>query len=162
MDKFLAWFESTRPIAGATATATINGIARAALVHLWFESIHPFEDGNGHLGRALADMALVRVYGMARQMLKTRAAYYDTLNHAQRLRGIASEATAIDTTPWVQWPGRPKGKRASLGGSEPHAVGSVKALSSMTNEKYAKITGTSKATRYAVNVPGWAQPVVRP
>jgi hypothetical protein len=62
----------------------------------------------------------------------------------------------------VSPPSRPKGKRASLGGSEPHAVGSVEALSSMTNEKYAKITGISKATRYAVNVPGWAQPVVRP
>ncbi|MBK6386711.1 MAG: Fic family protein [Rhodoferax sp.] len=36
----------------------MNGLARAALVHLWFESIHPFEDGNGRLGRVLADMAL--------------------------------------------------------------------------------------------------------
>ena len=115
MDRFLAWFENTRPVAGASA---VNGIARAALVHLWFESIHPFEDGNGRLGRALADMALaqdmhaqdalanpalVRVYGMARQMLKTRAAYYDALNYAQRLRGIAPEASAINATPWVLW-----------------------------------------------------------
>ena len=258
MDKFLAWFERTRPIG---SVSIVNGIARAALVHLWFESIHPFEDGNGRLGRALADMALaqdmhaqdpqanpalVRVYGLARQMLKTRAAYYDALNHTQRLRGIAPEAIAIDATPWLQWfvqaftracvasqavvmdatekaqfrlraaqchinprqsnvlerlleaghvgsgggflispPGRPKGKRASLGGSEPHAVGSVEALSSMTTDKYAKITGISKATatrdladllansllrvegvgkatRYAVNVPGWEQPVLKP
>ena len=115
MAAFLAWFESTRPTSGASA---LPGIARAALVHLWFESIHPFEDGNGRLGRALADMALaqdmhaqdalvnpalVRVYGMARQMLKTRAAYYDALNHAQRLRGVAPETNAIDATPWVQW-----------------------------------------------------------
>jgi Fic family protein len=258
MDRFLAWFENTRP---ADGTPAMNGLARAALVHLWFESIHPFEDGNGRLGRALADMALaqdmhaqdaqanpalVRVYGMAHQMLKTRAAYYDALNHAQRLRGIAMDATTIDATPWVQWfvqaftracitsqavvrdatdkahyrlraaqghinprqskvlerlldaghrgsgggflaspPGRPKVKRTSLGGSEPHAVGSVEALFSMTNEKYAKITGASKATatrdlsdllakgllrvegvgkatRYAVNVPGWAQPALKP
>ena len=118
MDKCLAWFESTRAINSVTAGAALNGIARAALVHLWFESIHPFEDGNGSLGRALADMALaqnmhvqnaqaspalVRVYGMARQMSKTRSAYYDALNHAQRLRGIALETSGIDATPWVQW-----------------------------------------------------------
>jgi Fic family protein len=115
MTRLLAWFESTRPVADVSA---LNGIARAALVHLWFESIHPFEDGNGRLGRALADMALaqdmhaqdpqanpalVRVYGMAHQMLKSRAAYYDALNYAQRLRGIAPEASAIDATPWVLW-----------------------------------------------------------
>jgi Fic family protein len=115
MAAFLAWFESTRPTSGASA---LPGIARAALVHLWFESIHPFEDAHGRLGRALADMALaqdmhaqdalanpalVRVYGMARQMLKTRAAYYDALNHAQRLRGIAVDAGTIDATAWVQW-----------------------------------------------------------
>ena len=83
--QFLAWFESTRPDGAVAAKEPINGIARAALVHLWFESIHPFEDGNGRLGRALADMALaqdmhahdaeaspalVRVYGLAHQMLK--------------------------------------------------------------------------------------------
>ena len=115
MARLLAWFESTRPVADVSA---VHGIARAALVHLWFESIHPFEDGNGRLGRALADMALaqdmhaqdpqanpalVRVYGMAHQMLKSRAAYYDALNYAQRLRGIAPEASAIDATPWVLW-----------------------------------------------------------
>ncbi|MDI1271961.1 DUF4172 domain-containing protein [Polaromonas sp.] len=121
MDCFLAWFASTRPTGAGTASATsaaVNGIARAALVHLWFESIHPFEDGNGRLGRALADMALaqdmhahdaqaspalVRVYGLAHQMLKTRTAYYDALKRAQRLRGIEPEASTIDATPWVQW-----------------------------------------------------------
>jgi hypothetical protein len=50
-----------------------------------------------------ANAALVRVFGLAHQMLKTRAAYYDALNHAQRLRGIAPEANVIDVTPWVQW-----------------------------------------------------------
>ena len=115
MAVFLAWFESTRPTDGASA---LNGITRAALVHLWFESIHPFEDGNGRLGRALADLALaqdmqahgpqtnpalVRVYGMVRQMLKTRGDYYNELNHAQRLRNIATDAAAIDVSPWGQW-----------------------------------------------------------
>jgi Fic family protein len=228
MGRFLAWFENTRPSGGAVA---VNGIARAALVHLWFESIHPFEDGNGRLGRALADMALaqdmhaqdpqaspmlVRVFGLAHQMLKTRAAYYDALNHAQRLRGIAPEAAAIDATPWVQWfvqaftracvasqavvrdatdkthfrlraaqcninPRQSKVLERLLEAG--HAGSGGGFLGGMTNEKYAKITGTSKATatrdladllahgllrvegvgkatRYAVNVPDWEQPAV--
>jgi Fic family protein len=110
MDRFLAWF--------AHPGATQNGIARAALVHLWFESIHPFEDGNGRIGRALADMALaqdmhaqdpaanptlVRVFGLAHQMHQTRSAYYDALNHAQRLRGVSLDTQGIDVTAWVQW-----------------------------------------------------------
>ena len=230
MDHFLAWFESTRPTGGAAA---VNGIARAALVHLWFESIHPFEDGNGRLGRALADMALaqdmhaqdpqanpalVRVYGLAHQMLKTRAAYYDALNHAQHLHGIAPESTAIDATLWVQWfvqaftracitsqavvMDATEKAQFRLRAAQCHInqrqskvlerlleAGHVRSgggfLGSMTNEKYAKITGTSKATatrdlsdmlvkgllrvegvgkatRYAVNVPGWEQPALKP
>ena len=50
-----------------------------------------------------ASAALVRVFGMARQMLQTRAAYYEELNQAQRLRGVAPDAAVIDVTPWVQW-----------------------------------------------------------
>ena len=230
LDKFLAWFENTRSTGQATA---INGIARAALVHLWFESIHPFEDGNGRLGRALADMALaqdmhaqdpqanpalVRVYGLAHQMLKTRAAYYDALNHTQRLRGIAPEPTAIDATPWVQWfvqaftraciasqavvmdatekaQFRLRAAQCQTNQRQSKVLerlldaGHVRSgggfLGGMTNEKYAKITGASKATatrdladlaangllrvegvgkatRYAVNVPGWEQPALKP
>ena len=232
MDRFLAWFESTRPIAASTATATVNGIARAALVHLWFESIHPFEDGNGRLGRALADMALaqdmhahdaqanpalVRVYGLAHQMLKTRTAYYDALNHTQRLRGVAPEASTIDATPWVQWfvqaftracitsqtvvrdatdKAQFRLRAAQVQTNERqrkvlerlleagHVGSGGGFLGGMTTDKYAKITGTSKATatrdlvdlagkgllriegvgkgtRYAVNVPGWEQPAVK-
>ena len=225
MTRLLAWFESTRPAADVSA---MNGIARVALVHLWFESIHPFEDGNGRLGRALADMALaqdmhaqdalanpalVRVYGMAHQMLKSRAAYYDALNYAQRLRGIAPEASAIDATPWVLWfvqaftraciasqaVARDAADKAQFRLRaaqcqtnerqrkvlerllEAGHVGSGGGfLGGMSSDKYAKITniskatatrdladllanglirveGVGKATRYAVNVPGWVQ-----
>ena len=230
MAVFLAWFESTRPTDGASK---LNGIARAALVHLWFESIHPFEDGNGRLGRALADLALaqdmqardpqanpalVRVYGMARQMLKTRGDYYDELNHAQRLRNIEIDAAAIDVSPWVQWfvqaftracvasqavvhhaaqnaqfrlraaqrninPRQTKVLERLLQAGDLQIGGGF--LGGMTNEKYIKMTGASKATatrdladllakdllrvegvgkatRYAVNVPGWEQPVLKP
>ncbi len=194
MNYFLAWFASTHPVGVASTGMVMNGIARAALVHLWFESIHPFEDGNGRLGRALADMALaqdvhaqdphaspalVRVYGLAHQMLKTRTAYYEALNNAQRLRGVAPEASTIDVTPWVQWfvqaftqacitsqavvrdatdkaqfrlraaqchinPRKSKVLERLLEAG--HAGSGGGFLGGMTNEKYVKITGTSKAT----------------
>lgn len=116
MDKFMAWFESTRPAAQDLGNITaLNGLVRAALAHLWFETVHPFEDGNGRIGRALADMALAQdlaarqpggagqvpqqfsapIFGMARRMLAQRAAYYDALNAAQR--------GALDVTAWVLW-----------------------------------------------------------
>ena len=229
MDDFLVWFERTRPASDASA---LHGIARAALVHLWFESIHPFEDGNGRLGRALADMALaqdmhaqdaqanpalVRVYGIARQMIKTRAAYYDALNQAQRLRGIAHDALVIDATPWVLWfvqaftracmasqtvvrdaaekaHFRLRAAQCQTNDRQRKVLerlleaGHVGAgggfLGGMSSDKYAKITNTSKATasrdlvdllthgllrvegvgkatRYAVNVPGWEQPATQ-
>ncbi|MBB1075048.1 Fic family protein [Rhodoferax sp. 4810] len=114
MARFLAWFEATRP--HPCTSPAMHGLARAAVAHLWFESIHPFEDGNGRLGRAVVDMALaqdmlaqdmhvpaarMRVFGMARQMLTTRAAYYDALNLAQRRPALLN--TGINITAWVQW-----------------------------------------------------------
>ncbi|APW45251.1 Fic family protein [Rhodoferax antarcticus] len=104
MAQFLAWFECTHP--AADAAPRLHGLVRAALAHLWFETIHPFEDGNGRLGRAIVDMALaqdmgaaVRVFGIARQMMTTRAAYDDALNQAQQ----STAGTGLDVTPWVQW-----------------------------------------------------------
>ena len=234
MEKFLAWFEATRPCVGVAPN--LHGIVRAAIAHLWFESIHPFEDGNGRLGRAVVDMALtqdlhaqalnppvaqVRVFGMARQMLKTRAAYYDGLNGAQR-RTSPSPTTRIDSsidiTPWVQWfvqafaqgcitsqavvrqavdkaAFRLQAAQANLNTRQHKVLGRLLEagntelgggfLGGMSTDKYAKITGASKATatrdltdllskgllrvegmgkatRYAVNVPGWSQPTTAP
>lgn len=116
MAQFLAWFALAPPVSvGAPDTVPVDvpgeasglhGLARAALAHLWFETIHPFEDGNGRLGRAIVDRALaqdmgaaVRVFGMARQMMTTRAAYYDALNLAQR----SAHGATLDVTPWVKW-----------------------------------------------------------
>lgn len=100
MARFLAWFASTAP--APDAPPAIDGLARAALAHLWFESIHPFEDGNGRLGRAIVDMAIsqdhrapVRLYSLSRQFLESRRGYYDALNTAQRGSG--------DVTDWVVW-----------------------------------------------------------
>ena len=104
MAQFLSWF-ALAPSATGGAPG-LHGLARAALAHLWFETIHPFEDGNGRLGRAIVDMALaqdmgaaVRVFGMARQMMRTRAAYYEALKLAQR----SPAGRVLDVTPWVQW-----------------------------------------------------------
>ncbi len=108
MAQFLVWFDSTRP--GAQGAAPLNGLLRAGLAHLWFESIHPFEDGNGRLGRAVVDLALAqdlgtstRVLGMARPMLAARAAYYDALNAAQAVNPKAEPAEALNVTPWLLW-----------------------------------------------------------
>ncbi|MGE0331896.1 MAG: Fic family protein [Ramlibacter sp.] len=100
MDQFLHWFADTTPV--ADQEPALDGIARAAIAHLWFESIHPFEDGNGRIGRAIVDMALaqdqggpLRLFSLSRQLLASRSGYYDALNAAQRGNG--------DATDWVQW-----------------------------------------------------------
>jgi Fic family protein len=100
MAQFLAWFNSTVP--GPGRQPVMDGLARAAIAHLWFETIHPFEDGNGRIGRAIADMAIAqdtrvptRLYSLSRQLLQNRSAYYDALNRAQ--------CGTCDLTDWVQW-----------------------------------------------------------
>lgn len=105
MDRFLAWFADTTPSnprAPEQAATPLDGLARAAIAHLWFETIHPFEDGNGRLGRAVMDLALaqhqggsVRLYSLSGQLLSSRKAYYDHLNQAQR--------GDLDVTTWVRW-----------------------------------------------------------
>ncbi|HSV52164.1 MAG TPA: Fic family protein, partial [Burkholderiaceae bacterium] len=101
MKRFLTWFADTSPKAAARGRP-IDGLARAAIAHLWFESVHPFEDGNGRIGRAIMDMAIaqhqrkpVRLYSLSRQLLASRKEYYDSLNHAQR--------GDVDVTRWVRW-----------------------------------------------------------
>lgn len=103
MDAFLAWFAETTP--GPGSTNAMDGIARAAIAHLWFETIHPFEDGNGRIGRAIADMALAqdpggglegqRLYSLSQQLLAERRDYYAALEQAQR--------GSTDVTAFVQW-----------------------------------------------------------
>ena len=95
MDAFLAWFAQTRD-------AGMDGIARAAIAHLWFETIHPFEDGNGRVGRAVADMALAqdtgastRLFSLSRQLLVDRKGYYAAL--------AAGQSGGMDVTAFVQW-----------------------------------------------------------
>jgi Fic family protein len=93
MTNFLEWFN--RP-------ADINEVLKAALSHLWFVTIHPFDDGNGRIARAIADMVLARsekspqrFYSMSTQIRQERAAYYDVLGETQR--------GTMDITPWMDW-----------------------------------------------------------
>lgn len=103
MQAFLTWFAQTAPQNGRMdGTPGLNGITRAAIAHLWFESIHPFEDGNGRIGRAIMDMALAqdlgeatRLYSLSSQLMQHRKGYYDALHQAQH--------GSLDVSDWVLW-----------------------------------------------------------
>lgn len=93
MSAFLEWFEHAD---------TTDPVLRAGLAHLWFVTIHPFEDGNGRIARALADMALARseqssqrFYSMSAQIRIERNTYYDMLEKTQK--------DSLDITPWLEW-----------------------------------------------------------
>ena len=99
MGQFIKWFNRGAGEAGTQdgksakggPSARLDGILRAGLAHLWFESIHPFEDGNGRVGRAIADLALaqdvqsgVRLISLAAALSAERDSYYDELHAASR------------------------------------------------------------------------------
>ena len=93
MDRFLGWFESR---------GNTDGLLVAGLAHLWFVTIHPFDDGNGRIARAIADMALARCerseqrfYSMSAQIRRERSAYYTALEHTQK--------GTLDVTQWQEW-----------------------------------------------------------
>jgi Fic family protein len=95
MHSFLEWFNRTRDTA-------LDGVLRAGLAHVRFETIHPYEDGNGRVGRAIIDMALAqdahkptRLHGMSIQLRRQQKDYYHALNQAQRSGG--------DVTEWLAW-----------------------------------------------------------
>jgi Fic family protein len=93
MTLFLDWFNSTKEM---------DPVLKAAIAHFWFVTIHPFEDGNGRMARAIADMQLARAeesprrfYSMSAQIRKERNAYYDTLE--------ATQKGSLDISPWLTW-----------------------------------------------------------
>lgn len=93
MDAFLAWFNA--PLA-------TDPVIKAALAHLWFVTVHPFEDGNGRIARAIADLALARsegspqrFYSMSAQIRTERTTYYEQLERTQR--------GGTDVTDWLIW-----------------------------------------------------------
>lgn len=93
MSAFLTWFNDDE---------TIDPVLKSALAHLWFVTIHPFDDGNGRIARAIADLALARseqssqrFYSMSAQIRLERKTYYDMLESAQK--------GTLDVTPWMEW-----------------------------------------------------------
>ena len=93
MSAFLDWFEAAR---------SVDPVLAAGLAHVWFVSVHPFEDGNGRIARAIADMALARsegspdrFYSMSAQIRLERNAYYDVLE--------ATQKGGLDITDWQLW-----------------------------------------------------------
>ena len=93
MRRFIEWFNSD---------AEIEPVLKAALAHLWFVTIHPFDDGNGRIARAIADMSLARsegssqrFYSMSAQIREERGDYYHVLEQTQR--------QTMDVTSWMEW-----------------------------------------------------------
>lgn len=98
LDQFISWFNQSYQ------QSDLDPLLRAAITHFWFVTLHPFDDGNGRITRALTDMALaqadsqsVRLYAMSVAILENRKEYYQILEQSQ------SFDSAKDLTPWLLW-----------------------------------------------------------
>lgn len=92
MDRFIDWFNGE--------SLKLDGLLRAGLSHLWFVTIHPFDDGNGRIARAVADLAIAqlegtgqRLYSMSSQIERDKKSYYDALEKSQK--------GSLDVTDWL-------------------------------------------------------------
>lgn len=93
MEKFLCWFNTED---------SIEQVLKSAVAHLWFVTIHPFDDGNGRIARAIADCQLARAdrtsqrfYSMSSQIMNLKNAYYNTLESSQK--------GSLDISHWLVW-----------------------------------------------------------
>jgi Fic family protein len=94
LSTFVTWFNTPQP--------EIDGLIRAGIAHLWLVTLHPFEDGDGRIARAVTDMALsqdeqreLRLFSMSSQIMRVRDQYYTQLERTQR-----GQATLTD---WLAW-----------------------------------------------------------
>jgi Fic family protein len=92
-DRFLTWFNSPK---------TSDPVVDSGLAHFWFVTLHPFDDGNGRIARAIGDMGLARAeqsrnryYSVSTQILQDRSQYYRVLESQQR--------SGLDVTQWLEW-----------------------------------------------------------
>jgi Fic family protein len=93
---FLEWFETSRD------QPELDPLVRAGVAHFWFVTLHPFDDGNGRLTRAITDLALaqgehqaIRFYAMSASILEDRTGYYNALESSQK--------ASLDITDWLEW-----------------------------------------------------------
>jgi len=93
MKTFITWFNQEN---------RLEPLIKAGMAHLWFVTVHPFDDGNGRIARAVTDMLLARsennayrFYSMSSQIQQERAAYYDVLEKTQK--------GSMDITTWLEW-----------------------------------------------------------
>ena len=93
MERFLTW---------CNQTSGLDPVLKAAIAHFWFVTIHPFDDGNGRIARAIGDLMLVRAgntperwYSLSAQIMRERQAYYAVLE--------ASQSGSLDITAWLDW-----------------------------------------------------------
>ncbi|MGI9559108.1 MAG: Fic family protein [Thermodesulfobacteriota bacterium] len=133
MDDFLSWFNSP---------SSMDPVIKAAVAHLWFVIIHPFDDGNGRTTRAIAEMALARseetsqrFYSMSTQIMEERQDYYRQLEETQN--------SGVDITKWLSW---------FLGCLKRSIAGSDKMLSAILHkarfwEEYAEVPFNSRQTK---------------
>ncbi len=166
MENFLAWFNA--PPAG------LDGVLRAGLAHAWFELVHPFEDGNGRVGRALLDRALAqdegraaRLYSMSARFAAVRDEYYDALGKLSRgsldatewlawfLAQLEAAAKSSELTVqkvlfkaryWVKHASKPLNERQKKALNALLDAGPRGFVGGLTNKKYAGLTHTSPAT----------------
>ncbi|VVO19924.1 Fic family protein [Pseudomonas fluorescens] len=96
LDVFLDWFETSR------GQPQLDPLLRAGIAHFWFVTLHPFDDGNGRLTRAITDLALaqaedqaIRFYAMSASILDDRSGYYRALETSQK--------ATLDITDWLEW-----------------------------------------------------------
>ena len=102
---FIDWFNLKQPL-------EMHGIVRAAIAHLWLITVHPFDDGNGRITRALTDRALaqdeqtsIRLYSLSAAIEKNRTGYYEILENTQgcKTKTQESEGCETDITEWINW-----------------------------------------------------------
>ncbi|MDO8250840.1 MAG: Fic family protein [Rhodoferax sp.] len=134
----LQWFNQS--------LGTMDGLVRAAIAHLWFEAVHPFEDGNGRIGRALVELALAqdmqssqRLFSLSAQLWQDRAGYYAHLQTALAKNRYWAQIN-------VAHPGLTQAQRKALArlfDAQPDGF-----TGGMSTEKYVNLTGTSRATAY--------------
>jgi Fic family protein len=168
MEKFLEWFAGSR--------GNLEGIVRAGLAHLCFVTIHPFDDGNGRLARAITDLAMAqddsqqaRYYSLSSQIMADRESYYDILEKTQKgscevtlwvvwflecFSGAMERSYEIMNGAWSKAHFRQEYDKFKLSDRQKKVVnrlldaGSEGFEGGMTTQKYASMTHCSRATAY--------------